>query len=186
MSITVGSPPAADDSRPTAGATFRAGDVDHASAATASDRDDGPLPGGSLSWKVVFHHDSHIHPVLDGVTGASGTLTVPATGHSFNGSTSYEIVLTATDGDGIQTTASVTIQPEKAPVCAEHLARRPGPAARRDQPHERRSRRTRWSASATAVDAPTPQFVGTTRYAFASWSDGGAKAHTRHGRPPAA
>ena len=56
--------------RPTA-RTFRAGDVDRASPAGRRSRRR-RARGSSLSWKVVFHHDSHIHPVLDGATGDSG------------------------------------------------------------------------------------------------------------------
>lgn len=36
-----------------------------------------------------------------------------------------------------------------------------------------------WAAGSThTLDVPSPQVAGTTRYAFASWSDGGAKQHT--------
>ncbi len=38
---------------------------------------------------------------MDGTPGSSGTLTIPTSGHSFRGDTSYEIVLTATDSNGI-------------------------------------------------------------------------------------
>ena len=51
---------------------------------------------------------------MDGTPGSSGTLTIPTSGHSFRGTTSYEIVLTATDSDGIQASRSVTIRPQKA------------------------------------------------------------------------
>jgi glucose/arabinose dehydrogenase len=176
VTVTVGSAPTATIVAPTAGRTFRAGDVITFSG-EGSDPDDGPLTGGSLSWKVVFHHDSHIHPVLDGATGASGTLTIPASGHSFHGQTSFEIVLTATDSDGIQDTASVTIQPEKAQVS---LATSPSGLSVTLDGISRTSpfAQDEVVGFRYGVDTPTPQFAGATRYAFASWSDGGAKAHT--------
>jgi glucose/arabinose dehydrogenase len=176
LTITVGSPPSATILQPTNGQTFRAGDVITFSG-EGNDPDDGALTGSSLSWKIVFHHDGHIHPVLDGATGPSGTLTVPTSGHSFNGSTSYEIVLTATDDDGIQATASVTVDPEKVPVS---LATSPSGL---NLLLDGISRTTPFSQSEVvgfryAVDAPSPQTLGSTRYAFGSWSDAGAKAHS--------
>jgi glucose/arabinose dehydrogenase len=176
ITITVGSPPVATILTPSAGQTFRGGDV-IGFTGRADDPDDGPLTGGSLSWKVVFHHDTHIHPVLDGATGGSGTLTVPTGGHSFEGETSYEIVLTATDGDGIRSTASVRVRPEKAPVSVATSPAGLGVTL------DGMSRTTPVAQSEVvgfryAVDTPTPQFLGSDRYAFASWSDGGAKART--------
>ena len=172
VTITVGSAPTATILQPTEARTFRAGDA-IAFSGEGNDPDDGALGGSSLSWKVVFHHDSHIHPVLDGVTGGSGSLTIPASGHSFNGQTSYEIVLTATDEDGIQATDSVIVRPEKAPVS---LTSSPsGLSLLLDGI----SRTTPFAQEEIvgfryAVDAPSPQ----SGYAFSSWSDGGAAAHT--------
>ena len=48
--------------------------------------------------------------------GPSGSLTVPDSGHSFQGDTSFELVLTATDADGIRTETSIMLEPEKAPL----------------------------------------------------------------------
>ena len=111
--------------------------------------------------------------MLDGVTGGSGSLTIPTSGHSFHGQTSYEIVLTATDEDGIQATDSVIVRPEKAPVS---LTSSPsGLSLLLDGI----SRTTPFAQEEIvgfryAVDAPSPQ----SGYAFSSWSDGGAAAHT--------
>ncbi|HEX5782201.1 MAG TPA: PQQ-dependent sugar dehydrogenase, partial [Solirubrobacteraceae bacterium] len=169
VTITVGSPPVATILEPTAGRTFRAGEViTYAGQGTVPD--DGALGGNALSWKVVFHHDSHIHPVLDGATGSSGTLTIPTSGHSFHGETSYEIVLTATDDDGIQTSTSMRITPEKAPVS---LTTSPAglnvllDGITRTAPFAQ----DEIIGFSYGVDAPSPQISGATRYAFASWSD---------------
>jgi glucose/arabinose dehydrogenase len=171
VTITVGSAPTASILQPTSARTFRAGDV-IAFSGEGDDADDGALGGSSLSWKVVFHHDSHIHPVLDGVTGGSGSLTVPTGGHSFHGQTSYEIVLTAKDADGIEATDSVIIQPEKAPVS---LTSSPSGL---NLLLDGITRATPFAQEEIigfryAVDAPSPQ----SGYAFSSWSDGGAAAH---------
>jgi glucose/arabinose dehydrogenase/PKD repeat protein len=170
--ITAGSPPVPRILTPTDGSTFRAGDVIGYSG-DATDSEDGALAPSALNWKVVFHHDSHIHPVLDGATGGSGSVTIPTTGHSFKGDTSYEIVLTATDSDGIQAARSVTIRPQKA-----NLTFATSPSGLTVSVDGVPS-----SAPFTvgeiigfryAVDTPSPQAGNT----FASWSDGGAKAHT--------
>jgi glucose/arabinose dehydrogenase/PKD repeat protein len=176
ISITAGSPPTARILTPAAGQGFRAGDA-IAYSGEGTDPDDGALTGSSLSWKIVFHHDSHIHPVLDGATGGSGTLTIPQSGHSFAGDTSFELVLTATDSDGIQASSSVEIEPQKAPVAIttappglgftlDGIAKT-GPFAQDELVGFR-----------LGVDAPSPQFSGPDRYTFRSWSDGGAQAHS--------
>ena len=172
LTITVGSPPVPRIIAPAAGRTFRAGEV-IAYSGDATDPQDGTLPASALSWKIVFHHDGHIHPVMDGTPGSSGTLQIPTSGHSFRGTTSYEIVLTATDSDGIQASRSVTILPQKANVT---LATQPSGLTLNVD-----------GVSATApfvaselvgfrylVDAPSPQGANV----FSSWSDGGARSHT--------
>jgi len=175
LTITVGSAPTARILSPAAGQTFRAGDAITYSG-EGSDPDDGVLSGSSLSWTIVFRHDSHIHPVLDGATGGSGTLTVPTSGHSFAGDTSFEIVLTATDADGIQSSDSVEIDPQKAGVALTTAPpglsftldgiSKTGPFALDELVGFR-----------FGVGAPSPQVSGADRYTFASWSDGGAQAH---------
>ena len=49
--------------------------------------------------------------------------TIPTSGHSFQGDTNYELVLTATDSDGIQASRSVTIRPAEGHADARHGAR---------------------------------------------------------------
>ena len=70
----------------------------------------------------MFHHDGHIHPVMDGTPGSSGTLHDPHERPQLPRHTSYEIVLTATDSDGIQASRSVTILPQKANADARDLS----------------------------------------------------------------
>jgi glucose/arabinose dehydrogenase/PKD repeat protein len=170
--VTVGSPPVPRILTPTDGQTFRAGDVVSYSG-DASDPEDGALPASSLSWKVVFHHDTHIHPVQDGTPGSSGSVAIPTSGHSFKGDTSYEIVLTATDSDGLHATRSVTIRPQKANLT---FATAPtGLTVTVDGvPSTAPFTVSEIVGFRYAVDTPSPQAGNT----FASWSDGGAKAHT--------
>jgi Concanavalin A-like lectin/glucanases superfamily len=172
LAITAGAPPVPRIVTPGDGSTFRAGDVVGYSG-DATDAEDGALPPSALNWKIVFHHDSHIHPVLDGTPGSSGSVTIPTTGHSFKGDTSYEIVLTATDSDGIQASRSVTIRPQKA-----NLTFATSPAGLTVSvdgiPGTTPFTVGEIVGFQYAIDTPSPQSGNT----FASWSDGGAKAHT--------
>jgi hypothetical protein len=171
LTITVGTPPTATIATPSNGRTFRAGEA-IAFSGSGTDPDGGPV---TLTWKVVFHHDGHIHPVLD-AAGGSGSFTVPTSGHSFQGNTNFELVLTATDADGIQTSTSVTLVPEKARLSVatspsglaltlDGISQTP-PVSYDELVGFQRS-----------VDTPSPQFVGASRYTFGAWSDGGARAH---------
>jgi glucose/arabinose dehydrogenase/PKD repeat protein len=172
LTITAGSPPVPRILAPTDGRTFRAGEVISYSG-DASDPEDGAVPASSLSWKIVFHHDSHIHPVMDGTPGSSGTLQIPTSGHSFRGNTSYEIVLTATDRDGIQASKSVTISPQKVNLT---FATAPsGQTVTIDGvPSVAPYTADELVGFRYAVDAPSPQGA----YSFVSWSDAGARSHT--------
>ena len=107
LTISVGTPPVVRIDAPADGALFRAGDIIQFSG-TATDAEDGPLPLSAYSWTILFHHDTHVHPTLGPVSGqAGGSFTVPASGHSFEDSTSYEIILTAIDSTGLQRSTSI-------------------------------------------------------------------------------
>ena len=61
-------PPAVTISSPVAGQRFSVGET-IALTGSASDPEDGPLPGSALSWMVVRHHDTHTHPFLPPTAG---------------------------------------------------------------------------------------------------------------------
>jgi glucose/arabinose dehydrogenase/chitodextrinase len=73
---------------------------------SATDPDDGTVPASSLSWTVLLHHNSHVHTSVGG-TGAQGSFVVQD--HGPIGTFSYEIILTATDSSGLQTSTSVLL-----------------------------------------------------------------------------
>jgi glucose/arabinose dehydrogenase len=175
LQITVGTPPVPTITSPTSGSFFKAGDVITFSG-TGTDREDGALPASAFTWTILFHHEDHVHPggVQTGTT--TGTLTIPTSGHDFQGRTSYEIVLTVTDSSGLSASTSVTIYPSKVNLSFDTLP----------------------SGLNVAVDGivkQTPfvlddiigfqhtisastQTSGGTTYAFAGWSDGGAQSHS--------
>lgn len=173
ISITVGSPPIPVILSPTANGSFRAGDVINLSGSAS---DDGPLTDASYSWTVVFHHATHVHPAAGPMSGPSITFTIPTTGHDFSGSTSYEIILTVTDADGLQASTSVTIYPQKIMLSFDTVPS--GLQISFDQ-----STFTTPFAYDTLIGfqhtivAPDSQTLSGTTYGFATWSDGGAAQH---------
>ncbi len=112
LSITVGSPPTASILSPRDGSPFRAGDVISFSG-DASDTEDGQLPASAFTWNIDFLHEGHVHPGTP-ITGVkSGTFAIPTSGHDFSGNTRYRITLTVADSDGLSTSSSVLIIPDK-------------------------------------------------------------------------
>lgn len=175
IEIVVGIRPIATIDTPADGTIFRAGAVIpyHGSAID----DDGTLTPDNFGWTVVFHHEDHVHPVAGPISGTvSGVLEIPVTGHDFSGQTSYEVLLTVTDQDGIQDTTSVHLLPEKVNLNLNSqpsglslnfdFLTLPTPFIRDtviDFHH--------------TLEAPWLQTLNDHDYAFQSWSDGGDAKH---------
>lgn len=176
ITIVVGNPPTPMITTPIDGRAFRANDV-ISFAGSAIDEEDGTLPASALSWTVLFHHDSHVHPAVGPLNGtASGSFAIPSTGHDFIGNTSYEIILTATDSHGLQSSTSVYVYPEKALLT--FITNPPGLQITIDGIN----RTTPYSHDGLvgfqyAIGAPSQTLNGVV-YNFDEWSDGGAATHT--------
>ncbi len=68
---------------------------------TASDVEDGIIPGAQLSWKIDFIHASHAHPAMPWTNGvASGNWMVPLLGETST-EVKYRVYLKATDAQGL-------------------------------------------------------------------------------------
>jgi glucose/arabinose dehydrogenase len=175
ITISAGTSPTATILTPQDGATFRAGDVISFSG-NASDLEDGTLPASAYTWNIDFLHEGHVHPGTAQTGVKSGTFTIPTTGHDFSGNTRYRIALTVIDSDGLTTTTSVIIWPQKVNLTFNTV-----PAG--------------LTLYLDGIAKTTPfvydtligfnhtiearnQSVGTTSYTFASWSDSGAQMHT--------
>jgi glucose/arabinose dehydrogenase len=175
IEITVGNRPVATINAPADGAFFRAGDL-IVYTGGAFDTDDGTLPPSALTWTLAFLHDSHVHPAGGPFTGTSGgTLSIPSSGHDFEGNTRYEISLAAVDSDGLRGSTSVVVWPEKVNL---HFDTQPTGLAveldgiRSTTPFDRDS----LIGFEYLLNAPV-QSVGGTIYEFSSWSDGGGQSH---------
>src|SRR6185436_17448065 len=113
IDIVVGNPPVGEILTPSDGTMFVAGEQISLSG-DATDMEDVVLPDSAFSWTVIFHHAGHVHPGTGPVNGVRNlTFNIPASGHDFNGDTSYEIVLTVTDSDGLHGVSRVYVFPDK-------------------------------------------------------------------------
>jgi glucose/arabinose dehydrogenase len=173
---TVGLAPVPTISTPAAGTRYRATDlIDFSGSAT--DAEDGPLPAASLSWEVLFHHDTHTHPFIEPFSGQSaGSFTVPDTGESST-NVWFRIHLVATDADGNTAETTRDIQPLVTNVTVASqpqglkLALNGVPVT---GPHSFSS----VVRFRNELAAPATQESGGTTYRFVGWSDGGAATHT--------
>ena len=175
ITITVGNtPPTAVITTPTAGTTWKVGDVITFSG-SATDAQDGALPASALKWDLILQHcpsNCHPHPVqsFDGVS--SGSITAPD--HEYP---SYlELKLTATDSGGLTTTKVLRLDPKTVV-----LALQTAPAGLQLTAGSTTSTtaftRTVIVGSRNTISAPSPQNKGKKTLTFLSWSDGGAQTH---------
>ena len=104
--------PAADrgDRLPAAGHVYTGGQT-IAFAGTGTDPEDGALPPAAFTWRVDFHHDTHVHPFLPATSGVtSGTFAIPITGETAT-NVWYRLFLTVTDRGGARTPSQRDIVP---------------------------------------------------------------------------
>jgi glucose/arabinose dehydrogenase len=164
-------PPVPAIQSPAAGATFAVGQVVTLTG-TAADAQDGTLPPSRLSWTVLLHHDTHVHPFLGPVAGNDVVFTAPPPEDLPGALTSYlEVRLTATDLGGAQATLARDFLPRKVDVTFETVPSGldvavngftlTGP-----------STVTSWQGWTLQASAPSWQPGGTSGYAFSSWSTG--------------
>lgn len=82
---------------------------------SATDVEDGSLPGSALSWKVLTQHCPdgvcHSHPLHES-QGPTGSFVVPDHGDEVY----FEVVLTAKDSDNLTSSASVEVHPQTAQI----------------------------------------------------------------------
>jgi glucose/arabinose dehydrogenase len=174
IDIAVGNPPVPTITSPVDGSLFRAGDV-IAIRGGATDLEEGVLPPAALVWNVDFLHEGHVHPGLPQVGTSSFSYTIASTGHDYSTFTRYRITLTATDGDGLQGSQAVLIFPDKVNLSFDTVPS--GLTLTLDGiPHATPFVYDTLKGFQHTLGAPD-QASGAASYAFASWSDGGARTH---------
>ncbi|MEA2596830.1 MAG: hypothetical protein QOF01_3299 [Thermomicrobiales bacterium] len=163
---------------PTASAQFSVGQQITLQG-SANDEQDGALPASRLKWSVILHHGTHTHPFLTNVAGNNVQFTAPAPEDLAAAANSYlEIRLTATDSAGLAKTIKQNFQPKKV-----NLTFATDPSGLtvdvEGTDFTGPSTVTSWAGWQIQVDVPSPQTHSSgLSYAFSSWSDGGAAAHT--------
>jgi glucose/arabinose dehydrogenase len=169
-------PPVPVISSPSATKTFAVGEtiILHGSA---TDPEDGALPDSKLTWVVIKHHDTHVHPFLPATTGNDIPIVGPDPEDFAATNTTYlEIQLTATDSKGLSATVIRNLYPNKVPIT---LATDPpgltlgvnattvtGPTTV-----------TSWEKYSLNVSAADQTDSGARQWTFTGWSDGGAASH---------
>ena len=175
LTISAGNtPPTAVIDTPTAGTTWKVGDVITFSG-HATDAQSGTLGASALTWSLVLQHcpsTCHEHPLQTFSGTASGSFVAPD--HEYP--SHLELRLTATDPAGLSNTTSRRLDPQTVELTfgsspagltlAVGSTSQPTPFTR-----------TAIVGSTLSVSAPSPQAIGGTAYEFVSWSDGGAQTH---------
>jgi PKD repeat protein len=164
---------------PSADLLFRVGQQITLSG-SATDPEDGQLAGSSFSWEVLQHHTApnhHTHPYFSG-TGNNLTITAPMPeGLISTGAGNYlEVRLTTTDSKGLSKTVTRDVQPNRVDVS---FASNPSGLSVLINGETFTTPRTlvSWEGYNLNVNAPAPQTLSGTTYAFSSWSDGQGEQH---------
>ena len=174
--INVGTVPVGTIDTPAAGKRYNAGDTISFSG-SGTDKEDGVLPASAFHWEILFHHNTHTHPVLkvDGVK--SGSFIIPKVGET-SSDVWYRIYLTVNDSTGLTSAAATRdVLPNKVTVT---LASNPsGLQVNLDG----QLQTTPYSfvgvvGITRTLQAPDTQSLNGQTYRFQSWSDGGAVTHT--------
>jgi len=175
LTVNTNRAPTGTITQPAAGTLYSGGSV-IAYAGTATDPEDGSLPGSAFTWRVDFHHDAHVHPFIAPTSGAaSASFTVPTTGHTET-NVWYRIYLTVTDSGGLTHTSQRDIMPRTVRLT---LATNPaGLEVKLDgQPFPSPLSFDSVVGVVRNIEGTTPQMSGGTSYELVSWSDGGAARH---------
>lgn len=178
VEISVGNKPVPTITSPAEGALFAVGDILTLVGSATDEESSVNLDDSALTWEVRQHHDTHFHPFLDETNGNSIVLPPAPEPEDYDaaGNSYLEIILTATDSDGLSTTIARIVQPKLVYVDFDtnpsgleifldgSRFTTPGTA-------------TTWENHGLKVEAPD-QFKDGQAYVFSSWSNGGAQSHT--------
>ena len=161
---------------PAEGTTFHV-DQQFELIGTATDGEEGQLDGSHLTWEVRQHHNTHYHPWVDPETPGNNLVIKAPEPEDFDASlTSYlEILLTATDSQGLSATVSRKIYPRKVEVLIDSVPRGLEVIAYGDV-HVTPKKVITWDNHIFEVEAYDQTMDGST-YTFDSWNDGGEQTH---------
>ena len=170
-------PPAPVIQSPSASTTFKVGQQ-YTLAGSATDPEQGTLPSSALTFEVIKRHDTHYHPFFPPTQGTGFQITAPPP-EDFGATESsrLEIMLTATDSQGLSSTVTRHFNPTLVNVTFQtnpNSLRLVVAGGTITAPRTI----TSWHGWDLAVDAPPQSNSVGQPQGFASWSDGGAASHT--------
>ena len=178
VTINVGNTaPTATITSPAAGTTWKVGDrINFLGSAT--DAQDGPLPGSALSWALIMHHcpsNCHQHP-LQTFTGPGGGPNDFFITPDHEYPSHLELRLTATDSGGLTDVESVRLDPRTVTLT---LNSSPSGFSLgfNDSKAVAPFTRTVIQGSRNSISADSPQTKAKKSWLFKTWSDGGAQSH---------
>jgi glucose/arabinose dehydrogenase len=170
--VQAGEPPTVTIDTPAPTLTWAAGD-DIQLSASATDPQDGTLPGSAFSWNVVLDHcppeqACHKHSVVD-FTGATGSF--PAPDHDYP--SHLTITVTVTDSVGLTDTATMDLLPKTTDLTvATNLPGVPVPVAVGSVQGTAPMTGTYIVGGQRDVSTAPLVTVGEQTYSFTSWSNG--------------
>ncbi len=137
---------------------------------SATDAQDGPIPGSRIAWDVKVIHADHVHS-LGTYGGTSLTLNAIA---DHDADARYRIVMTATDSGGLSAQETVELLPETTTV---RLRSSPSGASLSYGGRVFTAPQDLVTAIGyhTTVSASDPFELGGAIFDFTSWSNGGAR-----------
>ena len=178
-------PPVPTLNAPGAGTTFAVGQSISLQG-SATDAQDGTLPGAALSWEVRLHHvdaanpgTAHWHPHYSVEGTASTSFIAPAPEDLGATALSYvEIILRATDAGGLVGEVSRNLQPQRIDATFATAPAGLGLVVNA-QPITTPQTLVLWPNWQLGLEAPATQPGGPTGfYAFQSWAHGGSRVQT--------
>ena len=157
--------------------TFAVGDT-IALRGGATDPQDGVITSAFLTWRVILHHNTHVHGFLPATTGNNLTFVAPAPENLEAAANSYlEVQLTATDSQGATKTVTQSLLPRL--VRLDFTSEPAGAQLRIDNATvETPFSVMSWANFGVSVQAPSQAGSDGSTLVFGSWSDGGSAAHT--------
>ena len=145
---------------------------------SATDPEDGAITNAFLTWRVILHHNTHVHGFLPATTGNNLTFVAPAPENLEAAANSYlEVQLTATDSRGATKTVTQSLLPRL--VRLDFTSDPEGARLRIDNATlETPLSVMSWANFGVTVEAPSQTGADGSTLAYGSWSDGGPATHT--------
>ena len=167
-------PPVLSVSSPTKSLTWRVGRKIHLDA-TATDAEDGDLPGDAIAWRLAIRHCPsicHTHPTNAWV--GEPVVDFRAPDHEYK---SYLLLTaSATDSRGLTATKTFTLSPKATRLTFKTRPKRLNLVVGGSK-HRTSHRQKFIEHGQFTLSAPRRQKRGGKTYVFKKWSDGGKRTH---------